>query len=402
MRRGLTLAALAFILLGVPGAAAADEGRTDIVGGGPTTIEEWPWQVAVASPPDGRDGYDRQFCGGSLLSATAVVTAAHCVYDSDLGEFLGPEEFSVITGRTVLSSSAGAESPVSDVIYFVDAGGAAPQSVGTAPVGPELYDEDTSEWDVAVLELADPAPPPAAPIAIASPAERDLWQPGDTAYATGWGDTTGAGLSFPDDLREVEFEVISDTDCGDGTSYGSGFVPSVMVCAGVPTVGGKDTCQGDSGGPLVVPAGDGTFRLIGDTSFGDGCGLPERPGVYGRLADEEMRPAVLAGAAAANGDPAPAPPAQVGDTVAPRTILGRTPKKRTTKRVAKFTWTANEAATFECRLDKGPTRPCASPFRVRVKAGKRHVLRVSAIDAAGNVEDSPAKFSWKVLRPKRR
>jgi hypothetical protein len=111
---------------------------------------------------------------------------------------------------------------------------------------------------------------------------------------------------------------------------------------------------------------------------------------------------VLAAAAAADGDPAPAPPAQVGDTVAPRTILGKTPKKRTTKRTAKFTWTANEPAIFECRLDKGPTRACASPFRVRVKAGKRHTLRVTAIDAAGNVEARPESFSWKVLRPKRR
>ena len=135
MRGGVRFAALALALLASPGVALGD-GGADIVGGSSTTVEEWPWQVAIASPPDGRDGFDRQFCGGSLVSPTAVVTAAHCVYDSEEAGFLPPEEFSAITGRTVLSSSAGAEIQVSDVIYFVElAGGPAPQSIGSAPVG---------------------------------------------------------------------------------------------------------------------------------------------------------------------------------------------------------------------------------------------------------------------------
>ncbi len=172
-----------------------------------------------------------------------------------------------------------------------------------------------------------------------------------------------------------------------------------MVCAGVPTTGGKDTCQGDSGGPLVVPAGDGTFRLIGDTSFGEGCGLPGFPGVYGRVADSTMRPAALAAIAVADGNPAPAPPA---DAVAPRTTFGKHPAKRTRRRLAKFTWTATEPASFQCRLDNGPPRACDSPFQKRVKAGRRHTLTVEATDAVGNVENPPASYSWKVKRPRKR
>jgi secreted trypsin-like serine protease len=61
-----------------------------------------------------------------------------------------------------------------------------------------------------------------------------------------------------------------------------------MLCAGYPQ-GGTDTCQGDSGGPLLVRALDGSARLVGATSFGDGCAQPGKPGVYARVAEGPIR-----------------------------------------------------------------------------------------------------------------
>jgi secreted trypsin-like serine protease len=69
-----------------------------------------------------------------------------------------------------------------------------------------------------------------------------------------------------------------------------------MVCAGFPQ-GGVDTCQGDSGGPMFGRASTGALRVVGTTSFGEGCARPGKPGVYGRVADDTLRPWIEANAA---------------------------------------------------------------------------------------------------------
>ncbi|EDS31864.1 serine-type enodpeptidase, partial [Culex quinquefasciatus] len=46
-----------------------------IVGGSYATLGQFPFQVAVH--------YGNGFCGGSLIRSNWVLTAAHCVYDSN-------------------------------------------------------------------------------------------------------------------------------------------------------------------------------------------------------------------------------------------------------------------------------------------------------------------------------
>jgi len=60
-------------------------------------------------------------------------------------------------------------------------------------------------------------------------------------------------------------------------AYPVKLVPDVMICAGFEH-GGVDTCQGDSGGALLV-----NNKLVGVTSFGQGCALAGFPGVYSRV-----------------------------------------------------------------------------------------------------------------------
>jgi len=95
--------------------------------------------------------------------------------------------------------------------------------------------------------------------------------------------------------------------------------------------------------------------------------------------------------------PAPSP---TSDTTPPETTIDKGPgKKLRRKGKATFRFSASEAgATFECRLDRKQFRPCNSPRKVkRVKFG-RHAFSVRAIDAVGNVDQTPAKRRFRRKR----
>jgi secreted trypsin-like serine protease len=263
--------------------AKRDEGPSSrIVGGSPTTIAEWPWQTATLFDPSlvPGDGFQRQFCGGSLVAPNAVISAAHCAFDvvNNDGRF-DPIFFDVVTGRTVLSSNQGQEIGVSSYFFFSGAAG-----------NPLFNPTEFPRWDAILIKLSSPSSSPT--IKLAGPNEQAAWAPGRTAFATGWGalnDAPPALEVFPDDLREVQVSIIGDSTCASPSVYGIGnmFISALHLCAG-DLAGGRDTCSGDSGGPLVAPVEDGAFRLVGDTVSGTGCARPNKPGVYGRIAADPM------------------------------------------------------------------------------------------------------------------
>jgi trypsin len=421
LRGGSVFAAvLALGLVGHSGIASAGEPQPRIVGGESTTIEDWPWQVAVACEPDSSpqclgDGFDRQFCGGSLVAPAIVITAAHCVYDDDeeVMAFEPASDFETFVGRTTLSSSQGEVIDVQEIHYFVDDGMGGPllQAQSTDPgTNPELFNPVTLEWDVAIMQLESEASQ--LPIKIAGPDETDLWAPGRPAYISGWGSVDDG--SFPDDLRAAEIETISDTDCEEAyppppppppDPAGPFFSVATMHCAGF-LEGGVDTCGGDSGGPLVVPIDGGGFRLVGDTSWGLGCAFPEFPGVYGRIADDPMRTALQTGIQALSAIDVVGSGAVV-DTAAPQTTIDSGPPPRKRNKKANFSFSTGEPSLpignqFECRLDSQPFEPCASPVQLTVAKRGFHTFRVRARDISHNFDSSPAAHTWKVKKKRKK
>ena len=86
------------------------------------------------------------------------------------------------------------------------------------------------------------------------------------------------------------------------------------------------------------------------------------------------------------------------DTTRPNTLFTKKAAKRMFKAKVKFKFAATEAGShFECKLDGRPWRSCGSTFRYSVRVGK-HTILVRAIDAAGNVDASPARYTFKRVK----
>ena len=62
--------------------------------------------------------------------------------------------------------------------------------------------------------------------------------------------------------------------------------------------------------------------------------------------------------------------------------------------VARFTFSANEGASFTCSLDGAAFAPCASPSVYSDLQPGWHTFAVQAVDAAGNTDPSPAESRW--------
>lgn len=98
------------------------------------------------------------------------------------------------------------------------------------------------------------------------------------------------------------------------------------------------------------------------------------------------------------------PPPDLADpettiTKAPGRLKVKTKKKRARATVS---FESSEAgATFECQLDGSGYSACTSPKPLSVKKGN-HTLLVRAVDAAGNVDPSPASATIKVAVKKKK
>ena len=93
------------------------------------------------------------------------------------------------------------------------------------------------------------------------------------------------------------------------------------------------------------------------------------------------------------------------DTTAPETSFTTTPKvtTRTKKKRAKLTFgfAADEAVSkFECSVNGAKYAKCTSPLTLKAKQGT-HYLDVRAYDLAGNVDRTPARHAFQVVKKRR-
>ena len=94
-------------------------------------------------------------------------------------------------------------------------------------------------------------------------------------------------------------------------------------------------------------------------------------------------------------DPSPAAATWTVDTVAPTTTITSGPSGTVGAGPASFSFTADEPATFTCRLDGEPAYACTSPEGLGALGSGSHTFRVRATDAAGNLGPEATR-TWSI------
>ncbi len=237
-----------------PGTKAGPAPESRIVGGTQAEPGAWPSQVGLLFRGIA-DNYQAQYCGGTLLNRSWVLTAAHCVKDISFNP--APSDVDVLVGTQDLQAGG---TRIRAVEFRIVPG----------------WDPNVGRNDLALIRMDRPAPE-GTPFQTltnqnVSPAA------GTPVTTTGWGTQSYGTATFPTKLRQVTVNVSTAAACQ--SAYGSFYQQSTMVCA---AAAGKDACQGDSGGPLVENRG-GTWYQVGVVSTGYECARAGYPGVYTRVA----------------------------------------------------------------------------------------------------------------------
>ncbi|XP_031575296.1 serine protease hepsin-like [Actinia tenebrosa] len=227
-----------------------------IVGGKTASVQEWPWIAALLLN-------NEVVCGGSLVAPGYVITAAHCFStDADINHW------KVILGQNrPLQSHSNAGSNIISLKKH-------PLFLNNAPTF-----EKPSDYDIAVIKLASNTTLDNSILPICLLPEGASFNLKSNCHVLGWGRTTWRGPQSPV-LQEIRVDMVPIEICNREECY-NGTIHERVFCAG-PASGGCGPCQFDSGGPLACED-NGLWYLNGLVSYGIGCALPNKYGVYSNM-----------------------------------------------------------------------------------------------------------------------
>uniref|UniRef100_G1PSR3 Plasma kallikrein n=1 Tax=Myotis lucifugus TaxID=59463 RepID=G1PSR3_MYOLU len=226
-----------------------------IVGGTNSSWGEWPWQVSLHV----KLAAQSHVCGGSIIGDRWVLTAAHCFDGLNFVDiwriYGGILDLTEITKETPFSQ-------IKEIIVHHN------------------YSISENTNDIALIKLAAPLNYTEFQKPICLPAKHDTNTIYTNCWITGWGYTKERG-EVQNILQKANIPLVTNEECQ--KRYRDYEITKKMICAGYKE-GGKDACKGDSGGPLVCKH-HGMWHLVGITSWGEGCGRKEQPGVYTKVAE---------------------------------------------------------------------------------------------------------------------
>nr|AQM58399.1 venom s1 protease 21 [Pristhesancus plagipennis] len=226
-----------------------NKNQARIIGGGITEPNEFPFMAGIRTEKS-----PFVFCGGVIISAFHVLTAAHCT------DARPNERLKVIVGDH-------------DVYNPRDNSHAVELSVKKIIEHERFDKKGEMEDDIAILVTEKIAfnnfiTP------ICFPNEK-VNLVGQTVKVLGWGKISPHG-PYSEVLRKVNLHVVDIEECDEYFNAIDKIAHS-QICTKTPHA---DSCQGDSGGPLIWrdPATN-RYTLVGIISFGDLCSNEDAPAV---------------------------------------------------------------------------------------------------------------------------
>ncbi|MEU0760041.1 serine protease [Streptomyces microflavus] len=234
---GIGLAAAFAPMMGAaPGAQA-------VVGGSAATRGQFAPIVSI------QRGSEQHSCGGTLIAASRVLTAAQCV------DGITAAGLKVVAGRHHLSSTTPNQQTVEvDKI-----------------VKHSEYSASSHTNDIAILKLKKSVVLDGTYVSLADLPATSAGYPTGNVTVAGWGATREGGPAS-DSLQWVEIPMVTKAQCR--TAYGNAAAYPGMTCAGVLSTGGKGNCKYDTGSPVFKGR-----TVVGIHSWRRGCARPQYPDV---------------------------------------------------------------------------------------------------------------------------
>ncbi|XP_075046738.1 azurocidin [Mixophyes fleayi] len=211
--------------------------KTEIVGGREATPNSHPY---IASLQLRR----QHFCGGSLIAPQFLMTAAHCLSDTN------PSRVTVVLGAHSLRANE-----------------ASRQTFRISQVFENGFNPQTLENDIIILKLDRSATLNSRVNVVALPRVNETVPAGTQCVTSGWG-RLGTEARIPDRLQELNVTVTGRELCRPNN-----------ICTGV-FMRQAGICFGDSGGPLIC-----NEVIQGISSFiVRSCGSGVAPDFFSRVA----------------------------------------------------------------------------------------------------------------------